>query len=79
MSQRINRYYASTNGAYLYKCEVAGNRRYNYENMLCSSGVTIVNNFNELKKFPDNINYSYYIAEANKILTPLLNRQLTLF
>ena len=76
---RINRYYASTNGAYLYKCVVNGNTRENYENMLKASGVTIVNNLEDIKEFPKNINYKYYIEECNKIISQFNNRQLTLF
>lgn len=126
---RINRYYVSTDGPYLYKCivtekdkkipavilhfndgkilkvpksdiEVNGKYWYdsdinsiedtdefivekgtreNYINMLKSSGVTIVNNFDEIKEFPNNINYGYYISECNKILYPFIHKQLSLF
>jgi hypothetical protein len=47
--------------------------------MLKASGVTIVNNLQELKEFPTNINYNYYIGEATKIITQFENRQLSLF
>ena len=76
---RINRYYVSTNGPYLYKCEVVDGKRVGYTNMLKSSGVTIVNNLDEIKEFPKNINYKYYIAECNKILFPFIHRQTSLF
>ena len=77
---RINRYYASTNGYYLFKCKVdCEGRRTDYNHMLKASGVTIVNNLNDVKEFPTNINYSYYIGEANKIITQFENRQLSLF
>lgn len=126
---RINRYYVSTNGAYLFKCiqvekdkkipavriyfksgmsaivpksdtepngiywydpEVAKiedvgefiikkSARENYTNMLKASGVTIVNNLDEIKEFPNNINYRYYISECNKILEPFVHVQQTLF
>lgn len=77
---RINRYYISTNGYYLFKCKVdeSGNR-YGYINMLCDSGVTICNNLEEFKEFPTNINYNYYIKEANKIISKLEQQQLSLF
>lgn len=77
---RINRYYVSTNGYYLFKCKVdeSGNR-YGYINMLCDSGVTICNNLEEFKEFPTNINYNYYIKEANKIISKLEQQQLSLF
>lgn len=77
---RINRYYASTNGHYLFKCKVDNEgRRTDYNHMLKASGVTIVNNLQELKEFPTNINYNYYIGEATKIITQFENRQLSLF
>lgn len=77
---RINRYYISTNGYYLFKCKVdeSGNR-YGYINMLCDSGVTICNNLEDFKEFPTNINYNYYIKEANKIISKLEQQQLSLF
>lgn len=76
---RINRYYVSTNGPYLYKCEVVDGKRVGYTNMLKASGVTIVNNLDEIKEFPKNINYKYYIAECNKILFSFTHRQTSLF
>ena len=126
---RINRYYASTDGAYLFKCivtkkdkkipavilhfnngttmkvpksEIETNGKYwydsdikeiestneflvkkgtrtNYTNMLKSSGVTLVNNLNDIKEFPKNINYSYYYTECNKIISAFENQQLSLF
>ena len=77
---RINRYYASTNGHYLFKCKVDNEgRRSDYNHMLKASGVTIVNNLQELQEFPTNINYNYYIGEAMKIITQFENIQLRLF
>lgn len=76
---RINRYYASTDGSYIFKCEVNNEIRYNYIHMLKSSGVTIVNDFAEIKTFPDNINYNYYIMECNKIIQALTRQQLNFF
>lgn len=78
--QRINRYYCATNGYNLYKCKVndAG-VRYDYINMLKSSGVTICNNLEEMKQFPNNINYRYYINEANKIIHQLKCVQTSLY
>lgn len=78
--QQINRYYCSTNGYYLYKCKIdKEGKRYNYINMLKSSGVTVCNNLNDFKEFPNNINYRYYIVEANKIINQLCIKQLSLF
>ena len=76
---RINRYYVSTNGPFLYKCIVNNGKRENYTNMLKASGVTIVNNLDEVKEFPSNINYKYYMAECKKILDPFIHVQLDLF
>lgn len=77
---RINRYYVSTNGYYLYKCTVDENgKRENYCNLLKASGVRIVNNLDEIKEFPKDIKYNYYIAEARKIISLFENKQLTLF
>jgi hypothetical protein len=53
--------------------------RSNYTNMLKASGVTIVNNLDEVKEFPSNINYAYYIGECQKILSPFIHTQLSLF
>ena len=77
---RINRYYASTNGCYLYKCIVQPDgTRNTYTNMLKASGVTLANNLDDFKEFPTNINYKYYIKECMKIIRPFENVQLTLF
>lgn len=77
---RINRYYASTNGYFLFRCKVdPTGKRTDYTNLLKSSGVTIVNDLNQIKEFPNNINYNYYIGEANKIITQFENKQLNLF
>ena len=77
---RINRYYVSTGGYYLYKCIVDGNgKRTDYTNMLKASGVRIVNNLDAVKEFPKDINYRYYISECYKIIAPFECVQLTLF
>ena len=78
--QRINRFYMSTNGPYLYKCKVDNTgKRSNYEKINANSGVTIVNNFENLSSFPTNINYRYYIYKANIIINDLITKQLKLF
>ena len=78
--QHINRYYCATNGYNLFKCEVDANgRRDRYINMLKSSGIIICNNLDEFIKFPNNINYRYYITEANKIINSFKYVQLSLF
>lgn len=75
----INRYYVSTNGGYLYKCEVEGNKIVKFANMLTASGVTLCNDITDIKEFPKNINYKYYIKEANKILAKLKIQEQGLF
>lgn len=75
--QRTNRFYASTNGCYLYKYKVENGIK-KYQNMLTQSGVTIANNFDKLPS-ELNINYNYYINEANKIINQLRTKQLSLF
>lgn len=75
----INRYYVSTNGGYLYKCEVEGNKIVKSANMLTASGVTLCNDITAIKEFPKNINYKYYIKEANKILAKLKIQEQGLF
>lgn len=75
----INRYYVSTNGGYLYKCEVEDGKIVKFANMLTASGVTLCNDITAIKKFPRNINYKYYIKEANKILAKLKIQEQGLF
>lgn len=78
--QRINRFYASTNGPYLYKCtKDEEDRRSNYTNLLTASGVTILNKFDNKPIEERKINYRYYLKEALKIVEELKTRQLTLF
>lgn len=75
-----NRYYVSINAPYLFKCEVDSNdTRSRYINMLKGHGVIIVNNLDEIKEFPKDIDYRYYIAEANKIIQKFKCIQLSLF
>ena len=77
--QRTNRFYASTNGYFLYKWKKIGIQDMKeYQNMLVASGVTLLNNFDDLKDDPK-INYQYYINEANKIIAQFKNKQLSLF
>lgn len=73
--QRINRYFASTNGHYLFKRDSEGNE----QNMLTKSGVTVLNKMNNIPIEDRHINYQYYVSEANKIIADLTYRQLDLF
>ena len=75
--QRTNRFYASTDGYFLYKWKIE-NEEKKYQNMLTASGVTLLNNFDDLPENPK-INYQYYITEANKIIAQFKNKQLSLF
>lgn len=78
--QRINRYYVSTDGPWLYKCKVDNNdKRYKYIKLLTDSGVTILNKIEPNMPLPKNINYRYYIAAAQKIVNCFKQKQLTLF
>ena len=75
--QRINRFYASTNGEYLYKQDPGGSR--DLTNMLTKSGVTILNKFDDLPIEDRKINYRYYISEAKKVIADFTEQQLSLF
>lgn len=77
LQQRTNRFYASTDGYFLYKWKIENGKK-KYQNMLTASGVTLLNNFDDLKENPK-INYQYYITEANKIINQLKTKQLSLF
>lgn len=91
--QRINRFYASTNGPYLYKVkknEKPGHHvgyygeewdtpEETWTNMLTKSGVTILNKFDDLPVENRKINYRYYISEAKKVIADFTEQQLSLF
>lgn len=62
--QRINRFYASTNGNKLVKVNPEGQS----ENVLASSGITILNTMNEEPIIKRRINYAYYGSQARKIV-----------
>ena len=72
--QRINRFYASTDGAYLFKIDSK-----EPEHLLKKSGVTILNKFDERPIEDRKINYRYYISEARKIIADFTEQQLSLF
>jgi hypothetical protein len=72
--QRLNRFYASTKGGYIFKC-----RNNTQGHLLKESGVMIYNNHNP-DVFPSDINYKFYISEINKIINQInRNNQISLF
>lgn len=75
--QRINRYYASTKGYWLYKVKEEKGEL-SYSNMLTKSGIRILNKIDNTN-VPDDINFAYYISEARKIVNELQCKQLDLF
>ena len=77
--QRTNRFYASTNGGYLWKWKQVGNAEKQYQNMLAASGVTLLNKFDDKPIEDRKINYRYYLRECHKIIEDLKPRQLSLF
>ena len=72
--QRINRFYASENGKYLFKRDDDKEN-----NMLTKSGVTILNKLYDTTVEGKHINYRYYISEAKKIVADFTEQQLSLF
>ena len=76
--QRINRFYASTNGCYLYKIKKEDGKQ-SYTNLLTKSGVTLLNKYDDADIKCRHINYAYYLSEARKIIEKLKCRQLDLF
>jgi hypothetical protein len=76
--QRTNRFYASTNGGYLWKWKDNDGVK-QYQNMLTASGVTLLNTFDDTPIEKRNINYRYYIREAYKIIRELKPLQLSLW
>lgn len=77
--QRTNRFYASTNGAYLWKWKEESDKTKQYQNMLTASGVTLLNYLDDMPIEERKINYRYYIMEAYKIIRELKPLQLSLW
>lgn len=84
--QRINRFYASTDGPYLLKRDKDGKEVHTLmdlfdkaQNMLTKSGVTILNELYDTTVEGRKINYRYYISEAKKIVAGFTQQQLELF
>lgn len=66
--QRINRFYASTNGNKLVKVNPEGES----QDVLASSGITILNTMDEEPIEKRRINYAYYGSQARKIVNEFL-------
>lgn len=78
--QRTNRFYASTNGGYLWKWKYSNDSDIkSYQNMLTASGVTLLNKFDDKPIEERKINYRYYIMEAYNIIRDLKPLQLSLW
>ena len=77
--QRVNRFYASTDGRRLIKRKQNNDGTIQENDMLSTAFVTILNTFDNRPMAEYNINYSYYIKECEKIIFELEPRQLTLF
>lgn len=72
--QKVNRYFASKNGAYMYKSAGA-----NMEHVLSDSGVTIFNKYEKKEMKDYGINYDFYFREARKIQRDIEPAQMSLF
>jgi len=72
--QQSVRYYVSNTGGALLKCDPLTSRQINY---CVGRNVTLFNDYFEAKDY--NIDYSYYIHEAQKIIDLIEDPQLTLF
>jgi len=73
LDQRLNRYYVSKKGKYLYKWK--NNKK---THMLKGYGIQLYNTHNPNQKH--NINYSFYIHQANNIIQAIeRSNQLTMF
>lgn len=72
--QKSNRWYVSTNGGSFYKVDYKEDKKINY---CVNRKITIFNDY--IQKTNYNIDYSYYISEAQKVINLIQDPQLTLF
>jgi len=70
--QQLNRFYASRQGAYLYK-----KKNNKLHHMLADSGVIIFNKYEDKEDY--NINYNFYIKSIMEILNGFIENRNTLF
>lgn len=73
--QKTNRFYASKPGAYLYKVREDGRESH----VMKDSGVTLMNDYEDKPIKDYNINYDYYVREAEKLRRSIEPEQLSLF
>lgn len=67
--QHTNRFYASTNGGYLFKRDGDGPGKYSYTGILAGQLITVFNDYFACEDFSDyNIDYRYYIKEIEGII-----------
>lgn len=90
IQQRINRFYVSNNGYYLWKFKTDSGVK-EYQNMLKGYAVTLHNKFysdedlqwkyaqGETFESIYDINYNYYISQCKKIINDIKPKQLNLF
>lgn len=90
IQQRINRFYVSNNGYYLWKFKTDSGVK-EYQNMLKGYAVTLHNKFysdedlqwkyaqGETFESIYDINYNYYISQCKKIINEIKPKQLNLF
>lgn len=70
--QRINRYYISNDGPWLYKCKVdSNNHRSNYIKLLTDSGVTIMNTIEKINQFQVILTIDFIYQPLIKLLVSL--------
>lgn len=69
--QRLNRYYASNKGGYLYKSKKS---KSTFEHLLKDTGVMLFNEYEEKPMKDYNINYDFYIEKASSIIHKIIEK-----
>jgi len=72
-TQRINRYFVSTNGEELTKVKYADNQPY-VQRIVADRNVTLFNDYFEAEDY--HIDYEYYINETYKVIDRIMNKYL---
>lgn len=73
--QRLNRFFISSNGAYLYKQKVGQNLNH----MMKGFTVELLNNCKDRNAHSYDINYGYYISKCKELIDLVEPKQLSLF